>query len=217
MAVVAMQKRRYIYSLRSYIIFGAILITLTAYFGFQQLSNYFAAKDALALEQNSLPNLQGQVAQIKGEYATIKNQYDQRIATISDALQYVLPADEVYTSLVRLFDIFALPNNTQISPFFVSDVKFGTSRAEPNADYSVLPVNMTINTSKSNFMKFLQFIENSGMLESKTRLMDIRTISINFSSNETGNSVSNDPVLNVSLALNAYFQKAKPNNQNTNS
>ena len=62
-------------------------------------------------------------------------------------------------------------------------------------------------------MKFLKFMESSGTLEDKTRLMDIRSISINFgvsqsSSVTTGQPLAAEkPTLNVSVSLNAYFQK----------
>lgn len=211
MATAAIKKRGYIYSIQSYLIFGAILLGVSAYFGYQQINNYFAANDALKLEQDNLSTMQTNVAQVKTDYANLKKQYDEQIASINDALQFVLPEQEAYTNLVRIFDQFSAQNNSQGSPFFVSDVKFGTSRQDAKNDYSILPVTMTINASKSNLMKFLQFIENSGMLENKTRLMDIRSISINFSSADG----AGDPTLNVSLAVNAYFQKTKTTTTNT--
>jgi len=97
----------------------------------------------------------------------------------------------------------------------MNDLKFSRPRIDTELDYSVLPFTLTLSTTRENFDNFLRYVENSGALDpngqgESTRLLDIRSISINFmeqgATGFTGTSRSTTPIMNVSIAMNAYFQ-----------
>lgn len=212
MATAALQKRNYAKSIRSYMVLIVLTAGLALYYGYTQYVKLSGAQDALAKEQTRITELQSIQAGTSTDYINLKRDFDQKYSGVLDSLQAVYPLEENYTDLTRLFDSFFQTNNTPFNPVFVSDIKFGQAKIDASSEYAVLPVTMTIAGTQDNFMKFLKFIETSGVLEDKTRLMDIRSISINF----TGSSAlaglvttqtSNLPMINVSIALNAYFQK----------
>ena len=139
----------------------------------------------------------------------MKKGFDDKFDTIYSALDTVYPLTEKYTDLARLFDDFVAKNDSSTDPVLISDLRFGQARFETSNDFAVLPVTVTLSGSQDNFIKFLKFIETSGVLEDKTRLMDIRSISINFvlPSLNQGEVLNTKPGINVSINLNAYFQK----------
>ncbi|MFO0780369.1 MAG: hypothetical protein U0519_00525 [Candidatus Gracilibacteria bacterium] len=211
MATAALQKRNYAKSIRTYIMLIVITSVVAAYYGYTQYQKLSGAQDALAKEQLQITDLQNAEARASGDYVNLKKDFDQKYSGVLDSLQAVYPLQENYTDLARLFDQFFQTNNTSFNPVFVSDLKFGRARPDAAGDYAVLPVTMTITGTQDNFIKFLKFVESSGVLADKTRLMDIRSISINFSGSGASLGLptvaSNQPMINVSVALNAYFQK----------
>lgn len=187
---------------------------VAGYYGYTQYVKLAAAQDALAKEQTQITDIQSAESQTASDYVNLKKDFDQKYSGVLESLNAVYPLEENYTDLTRLFDQFFQANNTSFNPIFVSDIKFGRASLDANADYALLPVTMTLSGTQENFLKFLKFVENSGVLEDKTRLMDIRSISINFTSSGGSQNLlpgqvvsSAKPMINVSVALNAYFQK----------
>lgn len=214
MATAALQKRNYAKSIRTYILLMVITSGLAVYYGFTQYSKLSGAQDALAKEQVQLTELQSTEAESGNDYSNLKRDFDQKFSGVLDSLQAVYPIEEDYTKLTIALDTFFRDSNTAINPVFLSDLKYGLPRYDANSDYAVMPVTMTITGTQDNFMKFLKYVENSGVLEDKTRLMDVRSISINFTSSGSGTNLlpgqtaaTTQPMINVSVALNAYFQK----------
>ncbi len=217
MATATLLKRNYAKSIRTYMMLILVTAAVGLYYGYTQYTKLSAAQDALSKEQSQITDLQSTESQASADYTTLKQDFDQKYSGILDSLQAVYPLQENYTDLTRLFDQFFQTNNTSYNPVFLSDLKFGEPRYDAAVDYAVLPVTMTISGTEDNFMKFLQFVENSGVLADKTRLMDVRSISINFTSNASTVSqntipgqtpaTATQPMINVSVGLNAYFQK----------
>lgn len=214
MATIALQKRNYAKSVRTYLMLIVITLLLAGYYGYTQYVKLSAAQDALAKEQTQITDLQNTAAETNNDYSNLKKDFDQKYAGVLDSLQAVYPIEEDYTKLTISLDAFFRDNNTSFNPVFLSDLKFGQARFDAAQEYAVLPVTMTISGTQDNFLKFLKYIENSGVLEDKTRLMDVRSISINFTSGGSDNSTGGQnaltptqPLINVSLGLNAYFQK----------
>lgn len=115
----------------------------------------------------------------------------------------IFPTQEDYTELTRVFDNFFVENNTFTNPIFASDLKFGASKLDDTKQYNILPFSMTITASEENFFKFLEFVQNSGALTGKIRLMDVQSIKINF--RDEGKTVKE---INFNVNMNAYFQKS---------
>jgi len=214
MATVALKKHNYSQSIRTYVMLIIVTAGLGGYYAYTQFAKFSAAQDALTKEQAQVTTLQGVESQTSTDFTNLKKDFDQKYSGVLESLQSVYPLEEKYTELTRLFDQFFQANNSSFNPVFLSDIRFGQARYDANADYAILPVTMTISGTQDNFNKFLKFVENSGVLEDKTRLMDVRSISINFTSSgaaqttATGTAAAQTvPTINVSVALNAYFQK----------
>lgn len=222
MPVVAVAKKNYPRQIRNYSVFIFFILMVAGVYGYMQYTKLAAAQEALNKGQTLTDTLRSSSVNFEGTYTDLKKLFDEDFKTISDSIQAVYPSEESYTKLTRLLDDFMQQNNKSFDPIFMSDLKFSQSRVEENSDYSILPFTLTLSTSRSNFEKFLRFVENSGALgdgsrQAGIRLMDIQSISLNFSTEpsafasptpETTTTVPvpTVPLLNVSVALNAYFQ-----------
>ena len=209
MVAVAILKKNYSRSIRNFMLLTLITMVLAGYYGYTQYGKLSAAQGALSAGQDMIAALQTKKTEVSGQFDTMKKGFDDKFDTIYSALDTVYPLTEKYTDLARLFDDFVAKNNSSTNPVLISDLKFGQARFETSNDFAVLPVSVTLSGSQDNFIKFLKFIETSGVLEDKTRLMDIRSISINFvlPSLNQGEVLNTKPGINVSINLNAYFQK----------
>lgn len=198
--------------MRQYTFFIVLLLVVGGYYGFTQYQKLTEVQTALANEQEAVATLQDAKVQVVGQYQEYKKAFDDKFLQIVDSLEKVYPRNENYTELARLFDKFFQQANTGDNPVFVSDLKFGLPRNDAAKDFAILPVTMTIAGTQNNFLKFLQYIEKSGVLEDGTRLMDVRSISINFNNPGAATTLTSRPgessaMINVSVGLNAYFQK----------
>lgn len=207
---IAIRRKNYPRSIRSFTMLSIFVLILGGVYGYLQYNNLTAAQTALAKSQETASALQTSVSKFTQDYADLKTAFDQNFSSVLNSLQGVYPSEESYTELTRKLDEFFRPNDTISNPIFASDLKFSKSKIDASKDYAVLPFSMTITTTKDNFQKFLRFVENSGSLEARTRLLDISSISINFTSSQpsgTGAAAPAEQLLNVSVAMNAYFQK----------
>lgn len=209
---IKIQKKNYPKLTRQYFGFALLILLAVGFYSFTQYQKLATAQAALKQGQETSLSLQTQKSTIAKQYADLKVDYDQKFASVFSDLEKVYPIEENYTDLARDLDTFFQENNLTSNPIFVSDLKFGLPRSDSGKEYMVLPVSMTMVGTQDNFTKFLKFVENSGVLEDKSRLMDIRSISINFTSAQQSSTALTSPLdtvntLNVSVTLNAYFQK----------
>ncbi len=209
MPISPLKKRNYPQMMRQYSVGIFVLALIIAGYGFTQYTALSSAQTALAQEQDNVYKLQTNKDTLIHQYGDLKKAFNNQFTNLIKALNSVYPADENYTDLARLFDKFFQDNNTSVNPVFVSDLRFGQARIDKSSPYSILPITLTISGTQDNFNKFLKFVENSGVLDDGTRLMDIRSININFTAPaEQDTSLNATPLLNVSVNLNAYFQKS---------
>lgn len=196
-------------SIQHYTLLTILLLIIGGIYGFFQYQKLVATNNAINQTQEQLATLQATVTQASEEYATVKRNYQASFEQTKAALEGIYPSSEKLTELTRTFDNFEADNNSSLNPLFVSDLKFGKPRVDDKAPYTTLPFSVSLITTRDNLENFLQFIENSGSLEDGTRLMDVRSISIDFSARQTTSEFtlqeSNEPLLNVSMELNAYF------------
>lgn len=195
-------------------LFTTILLAACAgYYCFQLFDTFTKTSVALAQEQETLVTLERTVNVTAQTYSDTKKAFDESFKPVRESIQKVYPSGEDYRELTRLLDAFCKEHNTPANRMSCSDLKYPPARVEANNNYAILPATLTFTSSQENFFEFLNFVHNSGALEEKTRLMDIKSIQINFvydkSAGGSGASVQNPekPLLNVSIALNAYFQK----------
>lgn len=110
------------------------------------------------------------------------------------------PTEENITDLNRLFDEFSVKNNFQSNPFFISSVSYQNIKMEDGADYRVVPISMSISTSRKNLDKFLEFVESSGSLQNGVRLMSVESMSFQYPGEFGG-------IYDVKLEISAYFSR----------
>jgi hypothetical protein len=203
---VTIRRKNYPRSIRSFTMLTILVLLLAGGYGYFQYQSLTAAQTALAQSQDTATTLQSSVSTFNQNYTDLKTAFDQSFSSVLNSVQGVYPAEESYTGLTRDLDKFFESNN-----LFASDLKFSKPKIDAARDYAVLPFTMTITATKDNFDTFLQFVENSGSLEDRTRLLDISSISINFTSEQpsalAGGTASPSQLLNVSVSLNAYFRK----------
>lgn len=205
-------RKNYKRGIQTYIVLTVIVLIAAGVYGFFQFQELSEVRRAIASGQTTLADLQSSERTISNTYTEIKSVYDDNFSTIKESINAVYPTEEEYTDLTRLLDDFITKNNqTTLNPIFMSDLKFSNPRIDQENDYAVLPFTLTLSTTRDNFEKFLAFVENSGSLDTGVRMMDIKSISINFPSQQTTSFVtaveeSQVPTMNVSVSLNAYFQ-----------
>jgi len=179
------------------------------YFQYQKLAE---AQTALADEQSRMSSMQASVDQYSRSFDDLKKAADADSAEITNKIQGVYPLEENYTALTRMLDVFFKDNDKPSNPIFAGSLSFSEPVVDANKDYAVLPFTMSIEGTRENFEKFLRYVEGSGELGGNVRLMDIKMISLNFPA-EAAAAFTVSPEagaaenLNVSVSMDAYFQK----------
>lgn len=191
-------------NIQAYWILIMVVTLLMGYYSFIKF-NELLSKSAAINDQSGLVNtlestLSTEESEYKGLLENKKDLYDKLDAEIAN----VLPKGENYTNLTRELDAFFLGLSKSNNPIFVANLQYGSARAEESGRFSILPITLTIESSKENFLKFLDYIESSGNLTSKVRLMDVQSIRINFQKEQDNGKTAESVSLNVNL--NAYFQ-----------
>ena len=215
MAYAVLHKINYPRQIRQYTIALVLAMLVFGYFGYRQYGQLTAAQDALEQEQQQVLNLQRSKEKVITQYRDLKTSFDTQFANLIKSLELVYPNDQNYTDMARMFDKFFNENNTQANPVFVSDLRFGQPKIDKDKAYAILPITLSLSGTRNNFDKFLRFIENSGTFEDGTRLMDIRSISMNFTPLQESDKtdLNAQQLLNVSVSLNSYYQKPVISNQ----
>ncbi len=191
-------------NIHAYWILIAVVLLLMGYYSTIKISE-LVSKSGSINEQSALAsNLESTLSVEESEYKELlvskKDLYDKLDSEIIN----VLPKGENYTNLTRELDAFFLALSKSNNPIFVSNLQYGGARVDESGKFSVLPITLTIESSKDNFLSFLDYIENSGNLTSKVRLMDVQSIRINFQKEQEEGKSTESVSLNVNL--NAYFQ-----------
>lgn len=200
--------KNYKKSLRSYTILMTAVLIATAIYTWLQYQKFMGMQQALAQEQAYSASLQTSANKISNQYKEQEKLFQENFSNILASIDEVYPHEQNYTKIIRTLEDFEQANNTPANPLLMSNFQLSQPRTDTKKDYMILPFTLNLTTTRDNFDKFLHFIENSGNLEDKSRLLDIRSISISFNAMQnSARPVSAVKLLNVSVALQAYFQK----------
>lgn len=206
-------RKNYGRTTRAFFATGFVILIGAGIYGYMQYNKLAEVQTAIAAETAMLTKIQTAENEIRAAYTSIKTAYDADFTSIRERIAMVLPPEEEYTKLTRILDDFVIENNnTTLNPIFMSNISFGRPSIDQENGYSVLPFTLDLDTTRENFEKFLEFIENSGSLENGIRLMEVDSISINFPTKTSSPfTTSADlqakiPTINVNLSLKAYFQ-----------
>ena len=129
---------------------------------------------------DSAGNLRIEKEALFDDYQAIKSEVNTVRESSNQQLERVFPTEEGLTNLNRLFDDFAVKNNFSSNPLFISNIVYQQARKVEDSNYSVVPMVVSVTSSRKNLDKFLEFVEMSGSLESEIRLMSIEEMTLNY-------------------------------------
>ncbi len=153
------------------------------------------AAETARFDQVVLPNL-------SKERELHKAAYDEEKAKAEAVVNTVFPGDEDKIGLVRRLENFATTVAAKEPPFELNAIAFG--EAEKKGGATVLPLSTSIYSSRTNFERFLQLVNMSGLLTSEIplRLMEISSINIRYRGVDA--RTGEDQGVDFSVKLNAY-------------
>lgn len=198
-------EKRQSFKVKLYAIFLAILALGIGTYTFLQWQEYSFAQERVRQGENLLNSLNEETLMEKESYDEVSREFEGLYEEIDEKLQSIFPSSDDYTELTRQIDDIELSLAKKSETFEVSNISFQNVIAEE--DYNVLPLRMTIRSSRENFTKFLHLVEESGSLESGTRLMDISSIRLNFENAKEEELEGVEDLVSFSVQINAYFQK----------
>ncbi len=198
-----LEERRQQMYIRTYAILCLLFISLMGFYTYSKWVDYQLANQGIAQNKNLIASLTNNVTTEKA-VADIKNEESVQLnKDIAQKLKVIFPTVDDYTNLTKQMDAYEVQLSTKSNPFEVSNIDY----QDPikNDTYSILPMRMSIRSSRDNFTKFLHMVENSGSLKENKRLMDISSIRLNFENNDQNSGASE--IISFSVQINAYFQK----------
>lgn len=198
-----LEERRQQMYIRTYAILCLLFISLMGFYTYSKWVDYQLANQGITQNKNFIASLTNNVTTEKA-VADIKNEESVQLnKDIAQKLKVIFPTVDDYTNLTKQMDAYEVQLSTKSNPFEVSNIDY----QDPikNDTYSILPMRMSIRSSKDNFTKFLHMVENSGSLKENKRLMDISSIRLNFENNDQNSGASE--IISFSVQINAYFQK----------
>lgn len=176
------------------LIIALIIFGVTGWYGFSKYTALSVLNTQLAEADTTLFGLEQENADLMGDYQDAKKDFMDDVSANQEKIDAVFPSDEDITGLTRAFDDFAFENHYANNPFFINQLAYDD--IEVLETYRILPISMSLETSQSNFEKFLEYVDTSGSLDNGVRLMSIDSISLQLVEDE----------LRVQLSLNAYLQ-----------
>jgi len=188
---------------KSYAVLCGVLLIAFGTFTYMKWQEYSLMNTVVDKNKAYIAALQEEGSNEKASFDTKKTAINELKTEIESSFVEVFPSTDSYTELTRKFDKFEQDLATKDSVFEISNIEYQTPAVKDG--YSILPVRMSIRSSQPNFEKFLHYVESSGSLAGKVRLMDISSIRLNF---EKSNDLSGktEEVINFSVQINAYFQ-----------
>lgn len=187
--------------IKSYTVLCLVMVLVLGFFGYKKWNEYSAIKTVLAKNVEMISELRDEASDEKALYESNKDTFDNLKSEIRDKLGEILPENDDYTGLTRDLDAFEESLATKNNPFEISNIEYQS--VEEREFYSVLPLRMSIRSSRENFQKFLHLVETSGSFTEKVRLMEVSSIRLNFE-----NTVEDQgpEIINFTVQINAYFQ-----------
>lgn len=207
---IEVKRKNYQRSIRSYIFLSLFLLAGAGYYGYTQYVQLASAQDALAQEQTQLDDLTKKETDNLNTYNELRTAYESEYVSKNQQVEDVFPATDRYTYLTIALEDYVNSLNKDGNPITMDSLRYGLSESDPAKEYSVLPIQISLLTTRSNFETFVTYIMNSGDLKDHIRLMEIKSITMNFVAPgevEGQTQPINEPMLNVGLSVNAYFQK----------
>ncbi|MEK7528739.1 MAG: hypothetical protein AAB592_03150 [Patescibacteria group bacterium] len=184
-----------------YLIIAMIVIVVGGLMSYAQWQDYMARQSAVSDNMLRVSGLQQELEKAGTEYESMRGTYQAEQEKFQAQILKVLPEGEQYTQFTRDLDEFFDKNFTSRNAFVASSARFGQGMVAEGGAYAVLPVSLSVESSKENFYKFLRLAEESGTLAEGQRLMDIQSIRISLPENPSAGDT-----FTYTVNLNAYYR-----------
>lgn len=196
-----------------YFVLAAAVLVITVVYGVVQGRVFALEKAAVADNENTIRQKESVLQDIQRQYSDLASEESEKQEEMLRRIANILPPDENYTELTRQLDRYFLDNDRPGNQILQSSLRFGKGApVEGTKDISALPFSMNIEATRENFFRFLDYVNSSGSMENGTRLMDIKSIQLNFP--EEGENIRNPrQMINFTVDMNAYYHTPKVERQ----
>lgn len=191
---------------------AVIIALIGGYFAYQQFSEFRTLKGYIKANSTLTTSLDTSFTTEDSKYKALNSNYRKLIVSRDQKIDSILPTDESLTELTRLLEQFFIDNNFPNNPVTLSSLSFANS--DETEKYMTLSFTMNLTGTEANFFKLLDFIKDSGNLNTPYRLMAITKVNMVFpqvSEEEDATLEESDTPaveeLNYSIEGVAYFQK----------
>lgn len=204
--------KRYSKGTYVYILLAIIIAGLIGYYGYDKVNLYSEMKAWISENEGQKSEIRTAIQEEQKAYQEDKTVMTSKMQKKIAILDDIFPPEESLTVLTRAFDKFFIENDFANNPLNLPSLSFGAVQTNEEWDYNILPVTLTASGSRINFLKFLAYIEDSGLMDSKNRLMAIERLDIDFQISEEaaeGEAIRRKPqeIVSFTANINAYFQK----------
>jgi Tfp pilus assembly protein PilO len=207
MAMKVLTKKKINQTIGYYIVAILLVVGIGGYYGYNGLVEYQNSSANLQEGQSALNDLRVKSDLASSNYRNLRNDLELQNSAVNQAIEKILPTSESFTALARELDNYFLRNTTLANPIFLSDLRFNTPIIQEENNYAELPFSMSLNGTENALMNFLKYVENSGDLTNRTRLLSIDNLSISFGDIASEGPTIGNRNVNVSLQMRAFFQK----------
>lgn len=198
------------FQIQIYGILSVILFLIIGYFSYTNIMKMLDMRATSASYEDLHSSLTVSENRVEEEYLSVREENKELAQQIQNELQFVFPKNENHTVLTRTLDQLSNDLNRSLEPFMMNNLQYMAPKDAEDDGYMVLPLKMTIHSSYNNFFAFLRYVQNSGSLRDKTRLLDMPSIVINFvSPSGTEGNISGQKEINFNVSANAYFRSTE--------
>lgn len=200
----AIRQHYYSRKIKLYLFVILILAVSTGFYGIERYLELSEKNNISSQSQQFLDDLEKNRTDEREFLIQTKEKNQEILQKIGREIAEVFPGGEQYTPLTRLLDDFFKKNNRLGNPIIATDLQFSQTSEDADKRYLILPFTLNIESSEENFYRFLAFVESSGTLSDRIRLMDIESINLNF---PTENDPKAKKRIHFNAKLQAYAQK----------
>lgn len=185
------------------IIAAAFLGIYSVMFFYPQLQDYLVYEERIQAQEEKIQEKETILESLEKERDFHKAAYDEEFKEEQRLVDAVLPPTTDKLGMIRLMENFATHLATSYPPFDFSSIAFQS--VQEGDGYKSLAFQLSLNTSRANFERFLGLVNLSGNIdpevEDHIRLMEISDISLNYLGADKDGK---DKGVNFSVTMRAY-------------
>jgi Tfp pilus assembly protein PilO len=200
------KKRSLKLKVQSVLIINLVLFCFLVVFSLLRFNEFRFWSQAEKLNNEQIDRLIQESAVVRRDFQIAQIEHRNRQSFMDEGIHKIFPPTEAYTELTRQLDNFFFELNSNTPPIIHNNLRFDTPQVSEDQKYMILPFSMSIQSSKDNFNRFLEYAAASGSLENPLRLIDIKNIQLSFAGNQQ------DFEMSFSVNAHAYFQNNQVQN-----